>query len=52
MIFENIVLNDLEEISGSHAGGFVGGVLNNENGIASLSNIVLNNIESIKGIVL
>ncbi|ELU0308493.1 hypothetical protein SAZ98_000754 [Campylobacter coli] len=50
MIFENIVLNDLEEISGSHAGGFVGGVLNNENGIASLSNIVLNNIESIKGI--
>lgn len=50
VIFENIVLNDLEEISGSHAGGFVGGVLNNENGIASLSNIVLNNIESIKGI--
>ncbi|EFU5121558.1 hypothetical protein JNQ68_000679 [Campylobacter coli] len=50
MIFENIVLNDLEEISGSHAGGFVGGVLNNENGIESLSNIVLNNIESIKGI--
>ncbi|EAH5920619.1 hypothetical protein KTR83_001383 [Campylobacter coli] len=50
MIFENIVLNDLEEISGSHAGGFVGGILNNENGIASLSNIVLNNIESIKGI--
>lgn len=50
MIFENIILNDLEEISGSHAGGFVGGVLNNENGIASLSNIVLNNIESIKGI--
>lgn len=50
MIFENIVLNDLEEISDSHAGGFVGGVLNNENGIASLSNIVLNNIESIKGI--
>ncbi|EMU2730154.1 hypothetical protein WM914_001110 [Campylobacter coli] len=50
MIFENIVLNDSEEISGSHAGGFVGGVLNNENGIASLSNIVLNNIESIKGI--
>ncbi|HEF2434760.1 TPA: hypothetical protein R8Z34_000347 [Campylobacter coli] len=50
MIFENIVLNDLEEISGSHAGGFVGGVLNNENGIASLSNIVLNNIESIKGV--
>lgn len=50
MIFENIVLNDLEEISGSHAGGFAGGVLNNENGIASLSNIVLNNIESIKGI--
>ncbi|HED6590735.1 TPA: hypothetical protein R5Z54_001156 [Campylobacter coli] len=50
MIFENIVLNDLEEISGSHAGGFVGGVLNNENGIASLSNIVLNNLESIKGI--
>ncbi|MGI7712683.1 hypothetical protein ACNF5S_02210 [Campylobacter coli] len=50
MIFENIVLNDLKEISGSHAGGFVGGVLNNENGIASLSNIVLNNIESIKGI--
>lgn len=50
MIFENIVLNDLEEISSSHAGGFVGGVLNNENGIASLSNIVLNNIESIKGI--
>ncbi|EBF5546546.1 hypothetical protein FI379_07470 [Campylobacter coli] len=50
MIFENIVLNDLEEISGSHAGGFVGGVLNNENGIASLLNIVLNNIESIKGI--
>ncbi|EDO6825948.1 hypothetical protein FW064_01440 [Campylobacter coli] len=45
-----MVLNDLEEISGSHAGGFVGGVLNNENGIASLSNIVLNNIESIKGI--
>lgn len=42
VIFENIVLNDLEEISGSHAGGFVGGVLDNKNGIASLSNIVLN----------
>ncbi|HAA1513107.1 TPA_asm: hypothetical protein GEA51_08510 [Campylobacter coli] len=44
-------LKDIRFIkSGAFTGGFVGGVLNNENGIASLSNIVLNNIESIKGI--
>lgn len=49
--FDGISLKDIRFIkSGAFTGGFVGGVLNNENGIASLSNIVLNNIESIKGI--
>ncbi|ENI2481516.1 filamentous hemagglutinin N-terminal domain-containing protein [Campylobacter coli] len=49
--FNNISLKNLGNIGvAKYAGGFVGGVLNNENGIASLSNIVLNNIESIKGI--
>ncbi|WP_235630635.1 filamentous hemagglutinin N-terminal domain-containing protein [Campylobacter coli] len=49
--FDGIGLKDIRFIkSGAFTGGFVGGVLNNENGIASLSNIVLNNIESIKGI--
>lgn len=49
--FDGISLKDIRFIkSVAFTGGFVGGVLNNENGIASLSNIVLNNIESIKGI--
>ncbi|EAK8602249.1 filamentous hemagglutinin N-terminal domain-containing protein [Campylobacter coli] len=49
--FNNISLKNLGNIGvAKYAGGFVGGVLNNENGIASLSNIVLNNIESVKGI--
>ncbi|EAI8855603.1 filamentous hemagglutinin N-terminal domain-containing protein [Campylobacter coli] len=49
--FNNISLKNLGNIGvAKYAGGFVGDVLNNENGIASLSNIVLNNIESIKGI--
>lgn len=42
MIFENIVLNDLEEISGSHAGGFAGWINN-----GTFENIALNNIKNI-----
>ncbi|EQA5277862.1 hypothetical protein ACX32U_001886 [Campylobacter coli] len=40
VIFENIVLNDLEEISGSHAGGFAGWIND-----GTFNNIILNNIE-------
>lgn len=42
VIFENIVLNDLEEISGSHAGGFAGWIND-----GTFNNIILNNIEKI-----
>ena len=43
-IFSNIVLNNIENISGNHVGGFAGEIAN-----GTLSNIVLNNIGDIGG---